>query len=184
MLLAAFVAREATARTPVPLRIFRSRNVTGANLIQVLSVAGMFGMFFLGALYLQDPRLRCPADRSRVPARHDLDGNPVGPLHRPPGHALWGQEAGSRRPRAVHGRARTVRAGAGRRRLRGPHLACDGPSRHRGRPLLPCAHDAGDVWRHAQRRGAGLGPDQHHSAGRRCLVWPCSRPCRRRGATS
>jgi predicted MFS family arabinose efflux permease len=54
MLLAAFVAREATARNPlVPLRIFRSRNVTGANVIQVLSVAGMFGMFFLGALYLQ-----------------------------------------------------------------------------------------------------------------------------------
>jgi EmrB/QacA subfamily drug resistance transporter len=53
-LLAAFVAREATARNPlVPLRIFRSRNITGANLIQVLSVAGMFGMFFLGALYLQ-----------------------------------------------------------------------------------------------------------------------------------
>ncbi len=53
-LLAAFVAREATARSPlVPLRIFRSRNVTGANLIQMLSVAGMFGMFFLGALYLQ-----------------------------------------------------------------------------------------------------------------------------------
>src|SRR5215210_6451979 len=53
-LLAAFVAREATARSPlVPLRIFRSRNVAGANLIQVLSVAGVFGMFFLGALYLQ-----------------------------------------------------------------------------------------------------------------------------------
>jgi EmrB/QacA subfamily drug resistance transporter len=53
-LLAAFVAREATARTPlVPLRIFRSRNLTGANLIQCLSVAGMFGVFFLGALYLQ-----------------------------------------------------------------------------------------------------------------------------------
>ena len=53
-LLAAFIAREATAKTPlVPLRIFRSRNVTGANLIQALTVAGMFGMFFLGALYLQ-----------------------------------------------------------------------------------------------------------------------------------
>jgi EmrB/QacA subfamily drug resistance transporter len=53
-LLAAFVAREATARNPlIPLRIFRSRNVTGANLIQALSVAGMFGVFFLGALYLQ-----------------------------------------------------------------------------------------------------------------------------------
>jgi EmrB/QacA subfamily drug resistance transporter len=54
LLLVAFVAREATARNPlVPLRIFRSRNLTGANLIQVLSIAGLFGMFFLGALYLQ-----------------------------------------------------------------------------------------------------------------------------------
>jgi EmrB/QacA subfamily drug resistance transporter len=53
-LLVAFVAREATAKSPlIPLRIFRSRNVTGANLIQVLSIAGLFGMFFLGALYLQ-----------------------------------------------------------------------------------------------------------------------------------
>ena len=54
VLLAAFVAREATARRPlIPLRIFRSRNVTGANMIQVLTVAGMFGMFFLGSLYLR-----------------------------------------------------------------------------------------------------------------------------------
>ena len=54
ILLGAFVAREATAKTPlVPLRIFRSRNITGANLVQVLSVAGMFGMFFMGTLYLQ-----------------------------------------------------------------------------------------------------------------------------------
>jgi EmrB/QacA subfamily drug resistance transporter len=53
-LLALFVAREATARNPlIPLRIFRSRNVTGANTVQVLTVAGMFGMFFLGSLYLQ-----------------------------------------------------------------------------------------------------------------------------------
>jgi EmrB/QacA subfamily drug resistance transporter len=53
-LLVAFVAREATAPNPlVPLRIFRSRNVSGANLVQALSVAGMFGMFFLGALYLE-----------------------------------------------------------------------------------------------------------------------------------
>jgi EmrB/QacA subfamily drug resistance transporter len=53
-LLIGFVIREATARNPlVPLRIFRSRNVSGANLIQSLTVAGMFGMFFLGVLYLQ-----------------------------------------------------------------------------------------------------------------------------------
>src|SRR3954447_8876240 len=53
-LLAAFIAREATAKSPlIPLRIFRSRNVSGANVIQALSIAGMFGMFFLGSLYLQ-----------------------------------------------------------------------------------------------------------------------------------
>ncbi len=51
---ALFIAREARARNPlIPLRIFRSRNVTGANLVQVLTVAGMFGMFFLGSLYLE-----------------------------------------------------------------------------------------------------------------------------------
>jgi EmrB/QacA subfamily drug resistance transporter len=53
-LLVAFVVREATAHSPLmPLRIFRSRNVSGANIIQALTVAGLFGMFFLGVLYLQ-----------------------------------------------------------------------------------------------------------------------------------
>jgi EmrB/QacA subfamily drug resistance transporter len=53
-LLAAFLVREATAANPlVPLRIFRARAVAGANLIQALTVAGMFATFFLGALYLQ-----------------------------------------------------------------------------------------------------------------------------------
>ncbi len=54
-LLVAFLVREATAANPlIPLRIFRSRNVSGANAIQALTVAGMFGMFFLGVLYLQE----------------------------------------------------------------------------------------------------------------------------------
>jgi EmrB/QacA subfamily drug resistance transporter len=53
-LLAAFVARQARTANPlVPLRIFRSRNVSGANIVQMLMVAGLFGMFFLGVLYLQ-----------------------------------------------------------------------------------------------------------------------------------
>jgi MFS family permease len=53
-LLVAFLVRETRTRNPLlPLRIFRSRLVAGANLVQVLLVAGMFGMFFLGALYLQ-----------------------------------------------------------------------------------------------------------------------------------
>ncbi len=54
VLLGGFVLRQARARNPlIPLRIFRSRNVSGANVVQMLMVAGMFGMFFLGALYLQ-----------------------------------------------------------------------------------------------------------------------------------
>jgi EmrB/QacA subfamily drug resistance transporter len=54
LLLAAFVARQATAANPLlPLRIFRSRNVTGANVTQFLMVMGMFGMFFSGVLLMQ-----------------------------------------------------------------------------------------------------------------------------------
>ncbi len=53
-LLAGFVVRECRTANPlVPLRIFRSRNLSGANAIQALTVAGMFGMFFTGSLYLR-----------------------------------------------------------------------------------------------------------------------------------
>jgi EmrB/QacA subfamily drug resistance transporter len=53
-LLVAFVARQARIANPLmPLRLFRSRNVSGANAVQALLVVGMFGMFFLGALYMQ-----------------------------------------------------------------------------------------------------------------------------------
>ena len=46
--------RQARVAHPlVPLRIFRSRTVSAANVVQALMVAGMFGVFFLGALYLQ-----------------------------------------------------------------------------------------------------------------------------------
>jgi EmrB/QacA subfamily drug resistance transporter len=54
VLLAGFILRQATHTRPLlPLGIFRSRNLSGANAVQMLMVAGMFGMFFLGTLYLQ-----------------------------------------------------------------------------------------------------------------------------------
>jgi EmrB/QacA subfamily drug resistance transporter len=54
VLLALFVAREMATDNPlVPMGIFRSRNVVGANLIQIAGAAGMFGIFFLGSLYLK-----------------------------------------------------------------------------------------------------------------------------------
>ena len=53
-MVAAFLVRQARVANPLmPLRLFRSRFVAGANVVQVLLVVGMFGMFFLGALYLQ-----------------------------------------------------------------------------------------------------------------------------------
>jgi len=53
-LVATFVLRQAHIEKPLmPLRLFRSRNVTGANIVMALLVVGMFGLFFLGALYMQ-----------------------------------------------------------------------------------------------------------------------------------
>jgi EmrB/QacA subfamily drug resistance transporter len=53
-LLAGFIIRQLTARNPLmPLRILAVRKIAAANVIQVLTVAGMFGVFFLGALYLR-----------------------------------------------------------------------------------------------------------------------------------
>ena len=53
-LLALFIYRQAHAANPLmPLRMFRSRNVSGANIVQALTIAGMFAMFFMGSLYMQ-----------------------------------------------------------------------------------------------------------------------------------
>jgi EmrB/QacA subfamily drug resistance transporter len=53
-LLAGFLSWERRCTAPlVPLRVFRSRTMSGANVIQMLFAAGMFGMFFLGSLYMQ-----------------------------------------------------------------------------------------------------------------------------------
>ncbi len=53
-LVTAFVRRQAVIENPLmPLRLFRLRNVSGANIVIALLVVGMFGTFFLGALYMQ-----------------------------------------------------------------------------------------------------------------------------------
>ena len=52
--LVAFVIRESRTANPLlPLRIFRSRTVSGANIVMLLLVAGFFGTFFIGSLYLE-----------------------------------------------------------------------------------------------------------------------------------
>jgi EmrB/QacA subfamily drug resistance transporter len=53
-LLAAFVVRQAMAKTPIlPLRIFASRKLSAANVVQALMSAAFFGFFFVASLDLQ-----------------------------------------------------------------------------------------------------------------------------------
>ena len=53
-LLALFVVRESRAAHPLmPLRLLRVPDLAAANLVQALAIAGMFGMQFMLALYLQ-----------------------------------------------------------------------------------------------------------------------------------
>ncbi|TQF05827.1 MFS transporter [Kitasatospora acidiphila] len=55
VLLAAFLVRQARAARPLlPLRLFRSRRTSGANLVQLLMISAMFGFQVLIALYLQN----------------------------------------------------------------------------------------------------------------------------------
>jgi EmrB/QacA subfamily drug resistance transporter len=53
-MIAAFGIYESRIENPiVPLRVLRSRSLTGANIVRGLLVIGMFSAFFLGALYLE-----------------------------------------------------------------------------------------------------------------------------------
>lgn len=54
VLLVGFVFREASAASPIlPLRIFRSRRLSAANLVQALMSSAFFAFFFFGSLYLE-----------------------------------------------------------------------------------------------------------------------------------
>ncbi|MFD5073188.1 MFS transporter [Streptomyces sp. NPDC058371] len=54
VLFAGFTLRQARAARPLlRLRLFRSRVLTGANGVQILMIAGMYGFQYIGALYIQ-----------------------------------------------------------------------------------------------------------------------------------
>ncbi len=176
-LLGAFIAREATTSNPlIPLRIFRSRNVSGANVVQVLTVAGMFGMFFMGSLYLQ---LVQGYDALQIGLAFlpvtIIMGTLTGSLLRAADHALRRTEAALPGSRAGDRRLGAVHAGSGRRQLLRRRPAGPDPAGRRDRHLLPRADDDRDVGCHQGRRRACLGPGQHLRSGRRR-----SRPCRPR----
>lgn len=168
LLLAAFIWREATARNPlVPLRIFRSRNVSGANIVQALSVVGMFGVFFMGALYLQGARLRRTRDRPRLPAHDDLHGHAVDPLFGAADHSLRWPAGHDRRTGRDGHRTGDLHHRPGRRRLLPPRVPRDGLPGPRGRHGLPGPGRSGDVGGDPAGRRTRVRAGQHLGPGRR-----------------
>ena len=167
-LLVAFLVRESTASKPLmPLRILRSRNVAGANLMQVVGAGGMFGSFFLGALYLQHVLHYSPLEIgfAFLPVSVLMGGLSV----------RYTERLVSRfgvRPVMMPGLV-LITAGlalfascAGRRQLRGPRASRDGVARHRCGAVLPADDGSSHERSRPRRRGARLGPGEHDRSGR------------------
>ncbi len=168
-LLVLFVVRQQRAAEPlVRLSIFRSRAVSGGNVVQLLTVAGMLGFQFVMALYLQQALSYSPA----------ATGFAVLPIS--VGIALVSltlsgrliARAGARRVLLVGELLLVVgpaaaRTGAGRA-LRRRRPAVGAAAGRRRRPGAPGRHDGHHVRRHARGLRARLRPRQHQPAGRRC----------------
>ena len=173
LLLVGFVVREATHPRPLlPLRVFKSRDVSGANLVQALMVAGMFGLFFLGSLYMQRV-LRydalqiglafLPVALSVGALSVDISPRAVQPL-RGTSRVAVGFD--------VHvGWSGVICAGTTRRGLHTRHPAANGVARRGWRTFASGAHDAGDVKRLKGGCWTRLGSGEHHRSG-----WRRARP--------
>ena len=169
VLVSAFVIRQARIANPLmPLRLFRSRNVTGANLAVALLVVGMFGLFFLGALYLQKVLGYTPLQ--------------VGLAFLPSTLVMGVVSLRLSQPLIMRFGPRTPLIGALLMTMTGLLLFArtpvagtfvvdilpgDAADRRRRRALDARADDAGDVGRDAGGLRPGLGPVQHDRAGRR-----------------
>ena len=164
----------------MPLRLFRSRNVTGANLVMALLVVGFFGIFFLGALYLQGILGYNPLEvgLAFLPSCLVMGTLSLGYAEKlimgigARGALIAGLAFAARGPAAVRARA------GGWQLLVDvlPVMLLLGVGR---RSCLPGPDDARDVGRDAERLGAGL----RASSTRRCRsaarsAWPCSRRSR------
>ena len=165
----AFLVRQSRIENPLmPLRLFRSRNVSGANAVQG-AARGRHVRDVLPrrAVPADDPRLHRAPGRARVPALDDRDGRDVAALLGPARRALRHAQYGPREHRLHRRRHAAVRPHAGRRQLLRRRHARDDPRRPRRRPRLPRPDDVRDDGRLAAGRRARLGPRQHERAGRR-----------------
>ncbi len=131
VLLAAFLARQATAARPLlRLTILRSRAVSGANLAQALVIAAAFGFQVLIALYFQRVLGYTPAQGGLglLPTALVIGAVSLG-LAGPAGGAVRRARRAAGRPGPGRRGARAAHSGARHRRLRRPPAACPGDLR-------------------------------------------------------
>ncbi len=168
-LLAGFLVRQSMAANPLmPLTIFRSPTLSGANAIQALTVAGMISMLFLSSLYLEQV-LRF------TPLQLGLSFLPAFPDHRraiavagaPAERPLWPTQRAAGRPDAG-----VRRPGADGPCTRGWPVPDRCPAGHGlhwsgHRDHVPGAGDTGYGRRRAGGLRPGFGSSQHQRPGRR-----------------
>ena len=185
LLLAAFALIESRHHAPlVPLRIFRSRTLAGADALTVLIGTVAVGMPFVLTLYAQQV-LGYSAVKFGVSSVVLAVGG-HGRRDRRPGRGPQGRLPPGRRDRhGAHGRG-VARAHAGlrARQLLPGHLLRAAPVRSRDRPRLRDRHGRGARGRRRARVRARLGPQQHrladrHGARRRHRHDRCRLPLRR-----
>ncbi len=167
-LIIVFVVLEARSREPlVPLRIFRSRSLVGADITSFLLGGLVVGQIFFTSQFIQRVNGYSPlhaglamfdsdARRAVLLARVGADRRSCGAARDP-----------DRRPADVRGRVGVAGPGRGRRQLRDPPRAADHDHHHRHRVLLRADDDVRDVGRAAARCGSRLGTAQQLTPGRR-----------------
>lgn len=166
-LLAGFVVRQARAARPLlRLGLFRSRLLSGANAVQILMIATMYGFQFIGALYLQrvlgyDELTTGLAFLAGARGDRGADGRSVGargePVRGVPGAAVGA--------RADHRGDGAARPGARERGVPDGRPAADAAARRRVRGGDARADRAGHVGGAGGGRGARVGALQHHAGG-------------------
>ena len=174
--LASWCARRASPTPLMPLRLFRARNAVGANLVMALLVAGMFAMFFLGALYLQRVLGYDPLEVGLAFLPSTIVMGTISLRYTERLNMRFGAKA-TLLPGIVSHLGSGCCCSLGRP-SRGTTSIDVVPAvrlhRPRCRPELPVADDACDVRRNPQRRRAGVGAGQRHGAGGRARsAWPC-----------
>jgi MFS family permease len=143
-LFAAFIARQAMAAKPLlPLGVFRNRNLSGSNVLQVLLVAGLYGFFFLDSLYLRQ--------------QLHYSAFTTGLAFLPITIAIGALSLGWSTHLVTHFGARNVC----------DDLSRDGAARRRTRRLVSVAHDVRDVERDTERFRPHFGSHEYHGGGRR-----------------